>query len=163
MLTTPWRLLMTCRTRYKVLTKAGSMVMNLSKLWEIVKDQETWCAAVHGATKSWTRLSDWTTTAKGLSALEDILRSELHPHHLWASFLNPAGWIRVLMLSAACAHALSVSSLSYCAEMSDDLPLFVHSTSPAQCRVLFVLLAWPYSWRRSKSSSNTEQKLYQGE
>ena len=35
-----------------------SVDMNLSKLWEIVKDREAWCAAAHGGTKSWTRLSD---------------------------------------------------------------------------------------------------------
>ena len=29
-----------------------SVDMSLSKLWEIVKDRETWCAAVHGITKS---------------------------------------------------------------------------------------------------------------
>ena len=29
-----------------------SMDMNFSKLWEMVKDRETWCAAVHGITKS---------------------------------------------------------------------------------------------------------------
>ena len=32
--------------------------MNLSKLWETVKNREAWCAAVHGVTKSQTRLSD---------------------------------------------------------------------------------------------------------
>ena len=34
--------------------------MNLRKLQEIVKDGEAWHAAVHGVTKSWTWLSNWT-------------------------------------------------------------------------------------------------------
>ena len=39
----------------------NSMNMNLSKLWEIVENRGVWYAAVHGVTKSWIQLSDWTT------------------------------------------------------------------------------------------------------
>ena len=35
-----------------------SMDLNLSKLWEMVKDRQAWNAAVHGVTKSQTQLSD---------------------------------------------------------------------------------------------------------
>ena len=35
-----------------------SLDMSLSKIQEMVKDREAWCAAVHGVTKSRTRLSD---------------------------------------------------------------------------------------------------------
>ena len=37
-----------------------SMDVSLSELRELVMDREVWHAAVHGATKSWTRLSNWT-------------------------------------------------------------------------------------------------------
>ena len=40
----------------------NSLDMSLSKLREMVKDREAWCATVHGATKSRTQLSDWTIT-----------------------------------------------------------------------------------------------------
>ena len=35
-----------------------SMDMNLSELWELVIDRQAWCAAIHGVTKSLTRLRD---------------------------------------------------------------------------------------------------------
>ena len=37
---------------------SDSVDMSLSKLWEIVKDREAWCTAVHGIEKSRTQLND---------------------------------------------------------------------------------------------------------
>ena len=40
-----------------------SVGVSLSKLWQLVMDRGAWHAAVHGVTKSWTRLSDWAGVA----------------------------------------------------------------------------------------------------
>ena len=48
----------------------GSMGISLSNLWEVVKDREAWCVAVHGVAKSWTQVSNRTKTF--------ILGSSLH-------------------------------------------------------------------------------------
>ena len=39
--------------------------MSWSRLQELVIDREAWCAAVHGVTKSWTLLSDWSELNRG--------------------------------------------------------------------------------------------------
>ena len=47
------------------------MDVNLSELQELVMDREAWCAAIHGAAKSWTQLRD-LTELKATKELQDL-------------------------------------------------------------------------------------------
>ena len=64
-----------------------SMDVSLGKLHQVVMDREAWHAAIHGVTKSWTRLSNWTELTHKL--LHDQAWSLVPKVHLlWRSWIQ---------------------------------------------------------------------------
>ena len=57
----------------------NSLDMNLSNLWEMVKDREAWCATVHGVVKSGTQLSNWATAATNRAVAIPQLHYQIAP------------------------------------------------------------------------------------
>ena len=71
----------------------NSVDMSLGKLLELVMDREAWCAVVHGVTKSWTLLSDWTELLMNVWVISVlyIISSVQFSHSVVSNSLQPHG------------------------------------------------------------------------
>ena len=123
--------------------------MNLSKLWEIVKDREAWRAAVHGFTKSRTRMSNWTTTTTNGKWSYLSSTSTVHGAARLGSSLS--GWHHYLHMQM-CALLCFLQRMSLPSSCLKAAPVkFVDHKSIEEGRDLFFFCfcAWylpPCSW-----------------
>ena len=130
-----------------------SMDMNLSKLWEIVRDREAWRAAVHGATKSYIQVSDWTTTTtkkRGDWNQAGPCRAFLSPT------MSPASCLVFIKFQWTSLVAQTVRSLPAMQEtrvwsLSWEDPLEKGMTSH------FSILAWKIPWTEERQSMGSQR------
>ena len=105
-----------------------SMDMSWSKLQEIVKDREAWHAAVHGVTKSWTQLSDWTTITHWIMTLYSSLL--LAPGNCYSTFylygFTYSRYLKQCSSLSVCLISLSLICLQGLSKLTHPPYFYLH-------------------------------------
>jgi len=114
-----------------------SVDTSLSKLQEIVKDREAWRSAVHGVAKSWTQLSNWTTTCFII-----IVANTHHAYYDSITRLDSFVTYNLLFLHILSAtRGAAAKSFQSCPTLCDPI-----DSSPPGSPVLGILQARTMEW-----------------
>ena len=97
-----------------------SMDVSLRKLWVIVKDREGWCPAVHWVIKSWTHLSDCTSTTIFCASISRI--------NLWSEKSSVGISLKKLLICIVSAYQNTPLSVILIMDILNHEDAFVEKT-----------------------------------
>ena len=102
-----------------------TMDMGLGGLWELVMDREAWHAVVHGVTKSWTWLSNWTELSAMMWIFEHSLTLPFFGIGIKTDLFQSCGhcWVFQVCWHIECSTLTALSFRTWSSSAGIPLPL----------------------------------------